>query len=186
MRQAMAQAARGATRALLESGTGRPVPAGNLHVTLAFLGAVPQRRLPELAEVAREAARCLRAGSAIAGPPGHLELAFDRIEHWRDAQLLCALPAAAPAPVAALARRLQELLVGGGFAPDLRSSWPVGVDITEQFRPHVTLARKVYHPPRAMKIDPVAWSFADFVLADSKRLPEGSVYTVLERFPLRH
>ena len=55
----------------------------------------------------------------------------------------------------------------------------------EQFRPHVTLARKVYRPPRVMEIDPVTWSLADFVLVDSKTLPEGSVYTVLERFPFR-
>src|SRR5579883_616458 len=52
MREAMVQAIREPVRA---SG-GRPVHAGNLHVTLAFLGAVPERRLTELAEAARAAA----------------------------------------------------------------------------------------------------------------------------------
>lgn len=52
------------------------------------------------------------------------------------------------------------------------------------FRPHVTLARKVYRSARTIELQPVTWSFTDFVLVDSKTLPEGAVYTVLERFPL--
>jgi 2'-5' RNA ligase len=171
MREAMAQATREAARA---SG-GRLVPAANLHVTLAFLGSVPERRLTELAEIARGAAS-----------GGSLELAFDHLEYWRAAQLLCALPTEAPAPVAALARRLQDALAASGFAPDLKSSWSVEVNITRPFRPHVTLARKVQRPSRVTEMEPVTWIFADFVLVDSKTLPEGSVYTVLERFPLRH
>ena len=173
MREAMVQATRKAARA---SG-GRPVPAENLHVTLAFLGSVAERRLPELGELAR-------GEGESAGPA--LELVFDHLEHWRPAQVLCAAAAEPPTAVAALARKLQGLLIGRGFAPDLESSWSVAVDMTKQFRPHVTLARKVYRPPRVMEIDPVTWSLADFVLVDSKTLPEGSVYTVLERFPLRH
>jgi RNA 2',3'-cyclic 3'-phosphodiesterase len=156
MREAMVHATGEAARA---SG-GRPVPAANLHVTLAFLGSVPERRLGELAEIARGAA----AG-------GGLEIAFDHVEYWRAAQLLCALPVEAPAPVTALARRLQDVFAASGFAPDLKP-----------FRPHVTLARKVYRTPRGLEMEPVSWRFANFVLVDSKTLPEGSVYTVLERF----
>lgn len=179
MRQAMAYATRKAARA---SG-GRPVPASNLHVTLAFLGSVPELRLPELAEAGRNAAQSLRSAPAGANSPAHpLELAFDRLEHWRSARLICALPVQPPASVAALAFELQRLLVGCGFAPDLKSSWSVGINITGPFRPHVTLARKVHREPRIMEVQPVTWSFTDLVLADSKTLPEGSVYTVLERF----
>lgn len=196
MREAMLHATRKAARA---SG-GRPVPAANLHVTLAFLGAVPERRLGELAAAAQAAAApglALASANAPAmsqGPRGmsedspasHLELAFDRLEHWRPVRLLCALPRQAPPWVVDLARRFQRRLIACGFAPDLKSSWSVGVDITRQFRPHVTLARKVHRPPRIMEMQPVTWSFTDFVLVDSKTLPEGSVYTVLERFPLGH
>jgi len=177
MREAMAQAVHEATRALLESGTGRggrPVPTGNLHVTLAFLGAVPQRRLPELAELAREAARLPRSGAAITGPPASpLELAFDRIEYWRDARLLCALPAEVPAPVAALARSLQELLVARGFAPDLKP-----------FRPHVTVMRKVVRAAALDTMHPVGWRFAELALVESRTLPEGALYSVVGSFPL--
>jgi RNA 2',3'-cyclic 3'-phosphodiesterase len=183
MREAVAQATRKAARA---SG-GRPVPADNLHVTLAFLGSVAEQRLPELAETARGAMAAVRSAAAGATPAADsIELAFDHLEYWRAAHLLVALAAEPPALLGALARKLQALLASRGFAPELKSSWSVGVNITRQFRPHVTLARKVYRPPRVMEIDPVTWSFADFVLVDSKTLPEGSVYTVLERFPLRH
>src|SRR5581483_11515009 len=107
MQGRLAEASREAARA---SG-GRPVPANNLHVTLAFLGSVAQRRLPELGEVAREAAEST-------GPA--LELSFDHLEHWRAANLLVASPAEPPAPVKALARGLQDLLVRRGFTPDLK------------------------------------------------------------------
>ena len=196
MRQAMLHAIRKAARA---SG-GRPVPAANLHVTLAFLGAVPERRLGELGETARAAAAPgptaaganppgrppSPAGTSEDSPASRLELAFDHLEYWRGAQLLCALPAEPPAPVSAFARKLQDLLAGRGFAPDLKSSWSVELNISRPFRPHVTLARNIHRSPRVMDMDPATWSFADFVLMDSKTLPEGSVYTVLERFPFCH
>jgi RNA 2',3'-cyclic 3'-phosphodiesterase len=173
MREALVRSTRKGARA----SDGRPVPGANLHLTLAFLGSVPQRRLGALAEIARASADL---------PAARLELAFDHLEYWRAAQLLCALPRATPVRIASLAQRLQDQLAASGFAPDLKSSWSVELNISRPFRPHVTLARKVYRPPRVMEIDPVTWSFADFVLVDSKTLPEGSVYTVLERFPLRH
>ena len=36
---------------------GRLVPAESLHVTLAFLGSVPERRIPELHSLARQVAK---------------------------------------------------------------------------------------------------------------------------------
>jgi RNA 2',3'-cyclic 3'-phosphodiesterase len=159
MRQSMAQATRKAARA---SG-GRPMPAGNLHVTLAFLGPVPERRLPELAEVAR--------GATETGNP--LELAFDHLEYWRAAQLLCALPAEPPAAVATLARKLQDLLAARGFVPDLKP-----------FRPHVTVARKVVRPGPVGKMHPVVWRFTELALVESRTLPEGALYSVVEAYPL--
>jgi RNA 2',3'-cyclic 3'-phosphodiesterase len=172
MRQAMAQAIRKGVRA---SG-GRPVPPANLHVTLAFLGATPEQRLPELAGVARVTAL------EHAGEP--LELAFDHLEYWQAAHLLCASPAGASEPAAVLAGRLQARLAASGFAPDLKSSWSVELNTIRPFRPHVTLARKVYRSPRSIEMQPVTWSFTDFVLVDSKTLPQGAAYTVLEKFPL--
>jgi RNA 2',3'-cyclic 3'-phosphodiesterase len=158
MREAMAHATRKAARA---SG-GRPVAAANLHVTLAFLGPVPERRLGELAEIARGAA----AG-------GSLELAFDHLEYWRAARLLCALPAEAPAPIAALAHGLQDLLAASGFTPDLKP-----------FRPHVTVVRKVSRPGRIEQIHAVVWSFTELALVESRTLAAGALYSVVESYPL--
>jgi RNA 2',3'-cyclic 3'-phosphodiesterase len=166
MRQAMAHATRKAARA---SG-GRPLPAENLHVTLAFLGSVAQRRLPQLAEVARRAV-ALPSGEAVplSDDEPALDLAFDRLEHWRAAQLLCALPAEPPVRTAALARRLQQLLSESGFAPDLKP-----------FRPHVTVARKVLRPSPMTRMHPVLWRFTELALVESRTLPEGALYSVVE------
>ena len=186
MRQALAQATDKAARA---SG-GRPVPADNLHVTLAFLGSVPERWLPRLAEIARAAAEAAGEGQggelARGGSPGGaLELAFDRLEYWRAAHLLCAVPAEPASVVATLARALQDLLAADRFAADLKSSGSIGTNMERPFRPHVTLARKCQRPPRSREMGSIIWSFTDFALVDSKTLQEGSIYTVLERFPFR-
>ena len=178
MRQALAQATHEAARA---SG-GRPVPANNLHVTLAFLGSVPERRLAQLTALARRAAvpaSCDEASPACDAPG--VELVFERLEYWRAAHLLCAVPARAPARVAALARSLQERLTEGGFAPDLlKTAQPAGSNIAKPFRPHVTLARKALRPPRSMEMAAVTWSFVEVALVESKTHPEGAEYRVLE------
>ena len=191
MREAMAHAVRKSGR----TSGGRPVPAANLHVTLAFLGSVPERRLAELAEIARAATSAPASASAgmpasagvprspptAAGesaelPEEGLELTFDHLEHWRAAQLLCALPAEPPAPTAptvVLALRLQDQLTARGFAPDLKP-----------FRPHVTVVRKVSQPGRMEKMHPVVWSFTELALIESRTLPEGPLYSVVEAYPL--
>jgi 2'-5' RNA ligase len=180
MREAMAQATRKAVRARPGSDPvcgGRPVPADNLHVTLAFLGSVPERRLPDLAAVAEEATKTLGPALASANSPeGALELAFDRLEYWRAAKLLCAVPAEPPAAVTALARKLQDLLVGRGFTPDLKP-----------FRPHVTVVRKVVRPgtmDALGKLHPVVWRFTELALIESRTLPRGALYSVVGSYSL--
>jgi RNA 2',3'-cyclic 3'-phosphodiesterase len=170
MRESMAQATREAARA---SG-GRPVRADNLHVTLAFLGSVPERRLPELAATARAAAQTMRSefsGAGFAAVP--LELTFRRLEHWRAAELLCALPDEPEPRTAALARGLQQLLTRSGFAPDLKP-----------FRPHVTVVRKVVRSGPLGKMHPVLWRFTELTLIESRTLPQGALYSVVESHAL--
>jgi len=170
MRQAMAEA----TRAAALASSGRPVSSANLHVTLAFLGSVPERQLPRLTEIGRGVAQGPGAASAAEASSGSpLELAFDHLEHWRAAQLLCALPPQPPAPTVALARRLQARLTGGGFTPDLKP-----------FRPHVTVARKVSRPSPTTKMHPVIWRFAELALVESRTLPDGALYSVVQAYLL--
>ena len=161
MRQAMAEATAEAARA---SG-GLPVPARNLHVTMAFLGSVPQRRLADLAEAARAA--------ALGPERDPLELSFDHLEYWRGAQLLCAAPGAPCAPAGALAGRLQARLAQSGFAPDLKP-----------LRPHVTVVRKVSSAERIGNMPPVVWRFTHLALIESRTLPQGSLYSVVDSYAL--
>jgi 2'-5' RNA ligase len=157
-----------ATRKAARASGGRPVPSPNLHATLLFLGSVVESRVPDLMTIG---VRVAATSGTQAG-----QLVFDRIEFWDKARVLVATASAAYASVSALSDILQE--------QNLKSSGSVRFDITRAFRPHVTLARKVHRPPRFMEMEAVTWSFADFALVESKTLPEGSVYTVLERFPL--
>ncbi len=169
MRDAMAEAVR---KAALGSG-GRPVLAHNLHVTLAFLGSVPERRLPELAAAAWEAAGTARSVAGASSPADPPELLFERLEHWRAARLLCALPAEPPVWAADLARRLQDALIRRSFTPDLKP-----------FRPHVTVARKVARASAAAEMHPVPWRFTELALIESRTLPEGALYSVVESYSL--
>ena len=152
-------------RAVRHSG-GRPVPEANLHVTLAFLGAVPARRIPELQRIARE-----QADAFTQEVP--LSLTFERLAHWSRPQILCALEADAPPAAPALAAVLRDSAAAAGFAPDLKP-----------FQAHVTIARKVLHAPVAPIARPVAWCFEDFALVDSQTAPGGPVYSVIESYSL--
>lgn len=161
-RRALAHAT---AKAVRRSG-GRAVPPANLHVTLAFLGSVPQRRVPEVRQLARRAA----ANCPSLQP---LELRFERLDHWPRQQILCAVAAEEEPVASALAAALKDAAAAAGFAPDLKP-----------FRTHVTLARKVAHAPPERTLHPTLWRFDGFALVDSRTESEGPVYSVLESYPL--
>ena len=170
-----------ATRKSVKSCGGRPVPVQSLHVTLAFLGSVPEGRVPELDRIAR---RVADAFPAAAQPP---LLTFDRLAHWARPQILCALgteePGAVQAPgeprdadaagAPALSASLKNETAAAGFSPDLKP-----------FRAHVTVARKVAHAPSALALQPVLWRFEAFALIESRTDPAGPVYSVIESYLL--
>ena len=170
-----------ATRKSVKSCGGRPVPVQSLHVTLAFLGSVPEGRVPELDRIAR---RVADAFPAAAQPP---LLTFDRLAHWARPQILCALgteePGAVQAPAEprdadaagapALSASLKNETAAAGFSPDLKP-----------FRAHVTVARKVAHAPAALALQPVLWRFEAFALIESRTDPAGPVYSVIESYLL--
>ncbi len=160
MRERLVEAVHPAVRA----SRGRAVASAQLHVTLAFLGAVPAPRVAELPAIALAAA---------VAPGGCLELSFERLAHWPQPRVLCALPARAPAVLGALVERLLEALGAAGFAPDLKP-----------FRPHVTVARKVVRPSEPAAMAAVHWRFDAFALIESRTLESGPVYSVVETYPL--
>jgi 2'-5' RNA ligase len=162
-----------ATRKSVKSCGGRPVPVQSLHVTLAFLGSVPEGRVPELDRIAR---RVADAFPAAAQP---LLVSFDRLAHWARPQILCALGTEEPAAhadaasVPALSATLKNETAAAGFSPDLKP-----------FRAHVTVARKVAHAPSALALQPVLWRFEAFALIESRTDPAGPVYSVIESYLL--
>lgn len=162
-----------ATRQCVSSCGGRPVPVQSLHVTLAFLGAVPEGRVPELDRIAR------RVADAFPARAQPLLLSFDRLAHWARPQILCALGTEEPAAdtdaasAPALAATLKNETVAAGFSPDLKP-----------FRAHVTVARKVAHAPSALALQPVLWRFDAFALIESRTDPAGPVYSVIESYLL--
>ena len=145
----------------------RAVPAKNFHLTLAFLGAVPQSRFEALSEIAARFARAFDPGALP------LRLTLDTVEHWSKSQVLCATASETPPATVSLGESLQAALSSAEFTPDLKT-----------FHPHVTLARNVKRRIRPAPIPSVEWSFNGFVLVQSQTLPTGSVYEILESFPL--
>lgn len=142
--------------------TGRCVPAGNLHLTLAFVGTVTaeQRACMEIAAAAVEAAP--------------FTLTLDRLGYWPRPRVVWAGTGVTPAALRALVARLTTGLSGCGYAPEQRP-----------YQAHVTLVRKASAGPQRREIPPIVWTAADFCLVESVAGDGGSVYRVLARWPLR-
>lgn len=146
---------------------GTRVPAGNLHVTLAFLGTVPASGIVDLLAVGGR------------NPWPRIELDFERVEYWPKPKILVAMPAAVPSTGLAAVERLWSSLEPLGFAREARPWWP-----------HLTLVRHVTRPPpRGVELrllappsrEPGSWKLA---LVESITLPEGPRYNPLADWPL--
>ncbi|GGC59102.1 RNA 2',3'-cyclic phosphodiesterase [Marinobacter halophilus] len=143
-----------------------------LHLTLAFLGQVDEHRVALACDLARK----------VTAPPCELDVrgvgCFGSPDHPK-------ILWAGVTPEQALSELQQSLaaqLISGGFK--LKN---------QPFKPHITLSRfraragsvaamLKAHENTAFGTLPVN----DFVLFESTPRPEGSVYTVLERFVLAH
>lgn len=142
-----------------------PTQAGNLHLTLGFLGNVPRERLPEVLELAAD----VRAAP--------FSFTLERLEHWPGPGIYCLVPAAVPPGLPSLARQLRTALRGRGLPVDDRP-----------YRPHVTLCRKARAPDSQqvpLPVVPIDWLVSDFVLAESVDDTGRSVYRILGRWPLQ-
>jgi 2'-5' RNA ligase len=142
---------------------GRVVPPGNLHVTLAFLGARPAAELPAILAVLEQAAG--------ASPPPVFELV-----RWRETRAAGMLALRdRTSHGAELAARLHEALAElGVYEPEARP-----------WLPHVTVLRYRERPrlsPPLPELDPVMPSEAAAYL--SRLHPSGARYEVLQSFPL--
>ena len=146
---------------------GRAIPARNLHVTVVFLGAVPQERLADVQETARSVQKLTFGGRFL--------LHLGRVEFWRRSNLVSLIAEQTPPELAAIVASLQSGLRERGF--ELREH--------DRFRPHVTLVRDVGRGPAAAAIAPVLWPVESFALVESKVGQRGSEYCVLEEWSLQ-
>ena len=156
----LAQSLGALARDVARRARGRPVPAENIHLTLAFIGAWPGARLPAL----------LDAGAQFRGAA--IELALDTLGGFRRAGVAWIGAPATPA-LTALATSLAARLAAAGVALDDRP-----------LAPHVTLARKCRGPYPDERVTPFAWTADAVTLLESQTRAEGARYRALARWPL--
>ena len=137
------------------------VPPENYHMTLAFVGEVPEA---ELAAV-REIGASQRANG--------FTVRLDAYEIWAEAAVLAATAREIPASLARLWERLHAGLASHQLA---RNPPPL--------RPHVTIARKVSQAPVLQAMSAFTWKAQTFSLMQSSRSGAQPIYTVLNTWPL--
>jgi 2'-5' RNA ligase len=148
---------------------GRAIPAGNFHVTLAFLGEFGQSRIDTLCERVDEEALAL-SPSFSPPPPLHLNQVAYRAKlgiYWLGS-------GEKPPALDTLARRLQQLGTRLGAKRD-----------RHPFTPHVSLYRGCELPPGAPDLPPDIRLLCDNItLFESRRGRSGASYHALEQWPL--
>ncbi len=141
----------------------KPTLPEQMHLTLLFLGEVPEDRLGELKGIGRDVAGSVPAFTARVRGTGYF-------------------------PVAGSPRVWYARVEGEGFEPlalRLRELLPE-FDDGKRFAPHVTLARKKGPAPR---VPPVVFDLTfpveRMALVHSELTRRGPIYRVLEAFPLK-
>ena len=142
---------------------GRAPPAGNLHLTLAFLGDVAAARIAALGAI----------GSAVAaaGPP--FTLTLDRVGAFGNGGIAWVGASAPPHDLERLLQSLTGALAKEGFPTERRA-----------FHPHVTLARHCRRPTGRGAIVSIAWRVEQITLNASELSPRGPRYRELGAWPL--
>lgn len=156
----LAQSLGALARDVARRAQGRPVPAENIHLTLAFVGAWPAARLSEMLDV----------GARLRGAP--IALSLDTLGGFRRAGVAW-IGAAPTPPLTALATALATPLTAIGVALEDRP-----------LAPHVTLARKCRGPYPDERVTPFAWTADAVTLLESQTRAEGARYRTLARWPL--
>jgi len=144
------------TRFAARHSGGRVIPARNLHITLVFLGSVPESRVPD----------AMACSTTIDFAP--FDLTLGRVSWWERQELLCLEPTAGAEALVELVGRLQTALRRNGFAVEHRP-----------FRPHITLAREVRRDHAFKPIRELRWQVQRIELVESQTRPSGSVYTLV-------
>jgi 2'-5' RNA ligase len=138
---------------------GRLTAEASVHMTLLFLGGVPEAALGSLQEA---------AGRVRFAP---FSMTIDTAKCWRHNSIAWAGPSAMPAALRDLAGQLSAAASAAGFATEDRP-----------FAAHVTLVRKARCRPLDLQPIGVEWPVSEFVLVRSRLGAEGSRYDVIARW----
>lgn len=157
-----------AASALAEELDGRPVHAADLHLTLCFIGEVPEAAIDHLSAAVAE----LRTST--------LRLQLPQLDCWLPSHVLCLLPQSGPDVnvVADLSARLASVSRTAGLPVD-----------PKPFRAHVTVARKLAPRqavartwPQALPA-PLPFTANEFVLMQGTGATNGPRYAVVRGWP---
>jgi 2'-5' RNA ligase len=133
---------------------GRAVDRRNWHITLAYIGDFPERRIDEL----------LEAKSAVQMEP--FRLRFDRLEFWPRPKIAALVPPTIPPELERLVEDLQGRVLAAGVNPEHQ----------RVYRPHVTVCRsaRTFETQRLAQSATTEWS--SFELVESVSEPGGATY----------
>jgi len=133
-----------------------PVVADNLHLTLLFLGAVDEARLPQLCQL----------GCQVASRQSGFGVVLDQLGLFPQAKVAWIGPSQAPHPLLQLEQALRDGVSALGLPLDERP-----------YRPHLTLYRKARTlPPSAEPCRPIPLPVSGFHLYESCSTPAGVQY----------
>jgi len=147
---------------LIRQVEGRPVPRANWHVTLVFLGNIPELRVAELTR---------RAVMVETRP---FRLRFDRLVFWPRPRIACLQAFTVPPPLERLVADLAG--IGAHFGVELEHT---------TYRPHVTAVRAARPFEPVTLARPLDLSFSRFELVESVPGRGASAYRPLNQ-ELRH
>ena len=150
-----------AVRALKLQAAPRYLPPEKYHMTLVFLGEVPDSKVQAVREVG-DAQRI-----------ACFALRFDRWEYWEGARAVVASASDLPEPLVALRASLAAELTQRGVTFD-----------DKPLRPHITVARKLTQAPVLPELSEFSCTLRAFSLVSSVTASTGSVYTVVDTWPL--
>ena len=146
----------------LQECRGRQLKPEQIHLTLRFIGSVDP-----------EVATCLQQAAGQVSLP-RFELAFDTLGYWPRPRVVWSMPSQTPATLSELAAQLEQACVHCGLAAEKRA-----------YVPHLTLVRNARQAPLSGTMKPLLWPVESFALIRSDTLPQGAVYTEVQRWPLQ-
>ncbi|MBT8096649.1 MAG: RNA 2',3'-cyclic phosphodiesterase [Woeseia sp.] len=152
------EALRDPIKAAIGAVEGVPVLRGNWHITLVFLGPLPEQDIPALQAAAAE----------VTCDPFRLRL--DRLEFWPRPKTACLLATGVPPALQSLHEALQGVAVKFGVQPEERF-----------FRPHLTVVRRGRPFEPVPLAQPVLLEWSGFELLQSDSTPQGAQYSPLKQ-----